>query len=146
MSRLRRLTEQAASRLNRGGRPLRFLVAGGMNTVFGLSIYPALLWSSGYLHRHYMTALLIAQGVSLCFAFTTYKLTVFKTRGNLVREFGTFASFYLANYAVNWLVLPVLVEIVHLKPIYAQMGFAVVLIIGSWFWHSRVTFRAAREP
>jgi len=28
-----------------------------------------------------------------------------------------------------------------LSPIAAQMGFSLLLIAGSWFWHSRVTFK-----
>jgi len=127
----------------RARRPLRFLVAGAANTAFGLSIYPLLLWSSDTLQRHYMLALLIAQAVSLCFAFTTYKLGVFRTRGNLLREFASFCSFYLFNYAANWAALPLLVEIAGLPPIVAQLGFTAVLIMGSWFWHNHVTFRAA---
>jgi len=126
----------------RARRPLRFLVAGAANTAFGLSIYPLLLWSSDTLQRHYMLALLIAQAVSLCFAFTTYKLGVFRTRGNLLREFASFCSFYLFNYAANWAALPLLVEIAGLPPVIAQLGFTAVLIMGSWFWHNHVTFRS----
>jgi putative flippase GtrA len=125
----------------RARRPLRFLVAGGANTAFGLTIYPALLWSVPALEQRYMLALLIAQATSLCFAFATYKLGVFRTRGNLAREFGTFASFYLVNYAANWAALPLLVELAHLPPVIAQLAFTAALIVGSWFWHSRVTFR-----
>lgn len=127
-----------------GRRPLRFLMAGAANTAFGLSIYPALLWSVPAFRTHYLVALGIAQAVSLCFAFTTYKLGVFRTRGNLVREFGTFSSFYLFNYAANWAALPMLVELVQLPPVLAQLCFTVALIAGSWFWHSRVTFRERR--
>ena len=90
---------------------------------------------------HYMVALGIAQAVCLCFAFTTYKIAVFRTRGNVLREFATFASFYLANYAANWAALPLLVEIGGIPPMIAQVGFTLVLIVGSWFWHNRVTFR-----
>lgn len=126
-------------------RPIRFLIAGGANTAFGLAIYPALLWTVLWLRQHYMVALLIAQAVSLCFAFTTYKLGVFRTRGNLLREFGKFCSFYLANYAANWVALPLLVEVAHVPPILAQLGFTLLIVIGSYFWHSRVTFRASRQ-
>ena len=122
-------------------RPLRFLVAGAANTVFGLAVYPLLLWSSPTLHRHYLIALGIAQAISLCFAFATYKLGVFRTRGNLAREFGTFSGFYLFNYAANWAALPLLVEVAGLPPVVAQLGFTAVLIVGSWFWHNNVTFR-----
>jgi putative flippase GtrA len=129
------------ARFLRIGKPLRFLMVGGVNTAFGLAFYPLLLWAVPPLATHYMVALGIAQLVCLCFAFTTYKLAVFRTRGNLLREFGTFASFYLANYAANWAALPLLVELCGVPPIIAQTGFTLVLIVGSWFWHNRVTFR-----
>jgi putative flippase GtrA len=128
------------------GRPLRFLVAGGLNTLFGLAFYPALLWSLPYFQTHYMIGLGIAQAVCLCFAFTTYKLGVFRTRGNIFREFVAFASFYLFNYAANWAALPLLVEVGGISPIVAQLGFTVILVIGSWFWHNRVTFRERGAP
>jgi putative flippase GtrA len=126
-------------------RPLRFAVAGAANTVFGVAVYPLLLWSVPSLHTHYLVALGIAQAVSLCFAFATYKLGVFRTRGNVAREFGAFSSFYLVNYAANWAALPLLVELGGISPILAQLGFTAVLIVGSYFWHSRVTFRATGE-
>ena len=124
-------------------RSLRFLVAGGINTVFGLAFYPLLLWSVPLLRTHYLAALAISQAVCLCFAFMTYKLGVFRTRGNVAREFGTFSSFYLFNYAANWAALPLLVELGRVPPVIAQIGFTIVLVVGSFFWHSRVTFRSS---
>ena len=129
--------------MGRAERPLRFMVAGAANTAFGLAIYPLLLWSVPLLHTHYLIALGIAQAISLCFAFATYKIVVFRTRGNVAREFGTFSSYYLFNYAANWAALPLLVELGRVPPIIAQLGFTAVLILGSWFWHSRITFRSA---
>lgn len=122
-------------------RSLRFLVAGAANTAFGVAIYPLLLWSVPAFATHYLVALGIAQAISLCFAFATHKLGVFRTRGNLASEFVAFASFYLVNYAANWAALPLLVELAHVPPVLAQLGFTAVLIVTSWFWHSRVTFR-----
>lgn len=127
----------------RAERPLRFMLAGAANTAFGLAIYPALLWSIPAFRTHYLIALAVAQAISLCFAFATYKLGVFRTRGNVAREFGAFSSFYLFNYAANWAALPLLVELGGVPPIVAQLGFTAALILGSWFWHSRVTFRSA---
>ena len=127
----------------RAERPLRFMLAGAATTAFGLAIYPLLLWGVPTLHTHYLIALGIAQAISLCFAFATYKIGVFRTRGNLAREFGAFSSFYLVNYAANWAALPLLVELGGIPPIMAQLGFTGMLILGSWFWHSRVTFRSA---
>lgn len=78
------------ARAKHAQRPLRFVAAGAANTAFGLALYPVLLWSTPVLQRHYLLALGIAQAVSLCFAFATYKLGVFRTRGNIAREFGAF--------------------------------------------------------
>ena len=132
--------------MTRAHRPVRFLLAGAANTAFGLAIYPLLLWSVPAFHTHYLVALALAQAISLCFAFTTYKIGVFRTRGNIAREFGTFSSFYLFNYAANWAALPLLVELGGVPPILAQLGFTALLVLGSWFWHSRVTFRSAGGP
>lgn len=143
----KRIANQAHSTLRRGeGRPLRYLVAGGLNTVFGLAIFPVLLWTSDYLRQHYLIALGIAQVVSLCFAFGTYKFGVFQTRGQYAREFAAFASFYLINYAANWAALPALVEWGGWDPIVAQLFFSLLVIAGSYVWHSRITFRHASGP
>ena len=87
----------AHARFAAGGRPLRFVIAGGVNTLFGLAVYPALLWSSETLHRKYLLGLVIAQALSLCFAFLTYKLAVFRTRSDALGEFARFLPFYLFN-------------------------------------------------
>jgi putative flippase GtrA len=130
-----------------GERPLRFLIAGAVNTAFGLAFYPLLLLGVPILRTHYLVALGISQAVCLCFAYATYKFGVFRTRGNVAREFGAFSSFYLFNYAANWAALPLLVEIGRLDPVIAQIGFSVVIMAGAYFWHSRVTFRGAEaEP
>lgn len=126
-------------------RQVRFLLAGAFNTAFGLGFFPLLVWSVDFFHRHYLLALGISQVVCLCFAFATYKLGVFRTRGQIAREFGAFSSFYLFNYAANWAALPALVEWGGVHPVIAQTGFTLLLIAGSWFWHSRVTFRDAED-
>lgn len=126
-----------------GERPLRFLLAGAANTALGLALYPLLLWTVPILRVHYLAALGICQAVCLCFAYATYKFGVFRTRGNVAREFGAFSSFYLVNYAANWGALPLLVELGGIPPVVAQVGFNLMVIVGSYFWHSRVTFRAA---
>jgi putative flippase GtrA len=129
---------------SRVGRPARYLLAAGMNTVFGLAIYPALLWAFPWLRVHYMVGLLIAQAVSLCFAYASYKLGVFQTRGGYAREITAFLSFYGVNYAANWIALPALVEFGHIPPIIAQLMFSAVIMVSSYFWHSKVTFKGAK--
>ena len=127
-----------------GRRPFRYLVAAGLNTAFGLAIYPALLLAFPWLRVHYMAGLFIAQALSLAFAYSSYKLGVFQTRGRYARELTAFLSFYGANYAANWIALPALVEVGHIPPIIAQLMFSALIMITSYFWHSKVTFRGAK--
>jgi putative flippase GtrA len=146
IKRAQKLIGRASSVLGReSGRSMRYLMAAGLNTVFGLAIFPILLWSSSYLRHHYLIGLAIAQAVSLCFAFITYKFGVFRTRGGYAREFTAFASFYLVNYAANWAALPALVELAGWSPIIAQLFFSLLVIVGSYLWHSRVTFRKSSD-
>ncbi len=135
ISRSSALSRAAASR------PARFVFAGMLNTGFGLAIYPLLLWSLPVLRTHYLGALMIAQAVSILFAYSTYKLSVFRTRANVAREFGMFSSFYVIASVINWAALPFAVEVLHIAPIPAQLGFSFILMVASYFWHSRITFR-----
>jgi putative flippase GtrA len=132
----RGLRERIAS----SDRPLRFLAAGAVNTGFGLAIFPLLLWSSRWLHQHYMIALLIAQACSVTFAFVAYRVALSAAKGGIAKQFGLFSTYYLVNYLLNWGALPLLVEVGGIPPIIAQLGFTIVMIVGSYFWHSRVTF------
>ena len=138
MQRLRSLVSTWFGR----GNNRRFLIAGAINTAFGLAIYPLLLFSSIDLRRHYFVALLIAQAISLVFAFCVHKLFVFRSDGRIIREFFTFASFYLSIYAINWLTLPLLVELAGIAPVAAQTGFSIIVVVGSYFFHHKVTFAA----
>lgn len=120
----------------------RFLAVGGVNTVFGIGIYPLFLWLLDDVAYGYLIALALAQVVSLMFAYTTHKLIVFRTVGGILAEFARFSSFYVSGYAINWVALPVLVELFRLDPMLAQIGFTIVMIVLSYFWHNHVTFRA----
>ncbi len=120
---------------------VRFLAAGGLNTAFGLAIFPILMWTLGPRGLHYMVALIISQITSILLAYTTQKFLVFRTRGNYIVEFGKFAIFYLSYCLVNLAVLPLLVEIGRINPIVAQFCFSLLIIVTSYFWHSRVTFK-----
>jgi putative flippase GtrA len=141
---LRMMLEGALERFRgRAGRPLRFVIAGAMNTVLGVGLYPALVWSFDVFRDHYLLALGICQAICLVFAFGVQKYAVFQSRGNMAAEFSKFATYYLANYAANWAILPLLVEVGKIDPVVSQLAFTLVVVVGSYFWHSRVTFKDA---
>ncbi len=119
----------------------RFVGAGALNTVFGLTIFPILMWTLGPRGLHYMAALVIAQFVSVIFAYFTQKFLVFRTKGNYFRELRRFSMFYIYNFAFNLVTLPIMVEGLHIRPIFAQFFLSIIVIITSYFWHSRITFK-----
>ncbi len=119
---------------------IRFLFAGGLNTVFGLAIFPALIWTIGD-KAHYMVSLVIAQILSITFAYTTNKFLVFRTKGNVLREFGRFISYHAISFWVILGAFPLLVEIGKIPPIYAQAVLILGTIATSYLWHSRISFR-----
>lgn len=144
MRSLRMMLESALERFRgRAGRPLRFVIAGAMNTVLGVGLYPALVWSFDLFRDHYLLALGICQAICLVFAFGVQKYAVFQSRGNMATEFSKFATYYLANYAANWAFLPLLVEVGKIDPVVSQLAFTLVVVVGSYFWHSRITFKDA---
>lgn len=136
-----RFMDAVASCIGISAKQLRFLIVGGFNTFAGLSIYPLLLLTLPDMPYRYLVALLFAQIVCLTFAFVAYKLVVFRTRGNIIKEFGKFSSFYIGIYITNWAVLPMLVEGANVRPIIAQTGFTLSMVFLSYFWHDRVSFR-----
>jgi putative flippase GtrA len=122
---------------------VRFLLAGALNTIFGLAAYPTLFFLLATLRLHYMAVLGIAQVISIAFSYLTNKFLVFRTAGNYLRESGKFVLFHLVYFLVNLVALPLLVEIFGMSPVWGQALFAVAVIITSYFWHSNITFASA---
>lgn len=90
---------------------LRFLVVGGINTVFGYSVYSAFI----LLNLHYVLAALLGQICGVLFNFKTTGTIVFKNKDNhlIFRFFGVYLVTYLITigllkifdtYGVNHLV------------------------------------------
>jgi putative flippase GtrA len=119
---------------------LRFVAVGGFNTGVGLATYPVLYLATRPWGLHYLLVLLLSHAFCQAVAFLTSKHFVFRTRGNYLPEFGHFVTFHLAHLGVNLVVLPLLVELLGLNPVWAQPGFTVLVVVTSYFWHSRVTF------
>ncbi len=132
------------ARWRRHERMLRFLIVGSLNTLLGILLYPLMLYGSGWLRQHYLIALAVSQALSLCFAFLMYKIAVFRTRANVAREAGTFASFYVVLYTANWIALPALVEWAQISPSVAQIAFSIFGVAASYLWHNNVTFSSSR--
>ena len=119
---------------------IRFFFTGILNTVVGLGTFPALYYLLESRQLHYLMILTISQTLCICFAYLTNKFLVFKTRGNYANEFSKFITFHLSYFAVNLVMLPLMVGGLDFNPVIAQTLFALTVIVSSYFWHSRITF------
>jgi putative flippase GtrA len=120
---------------------LRFAATGAVNTVVGLGTFPLLITAFSPYGLNYIGALLLSHVICVSFAFYTTKVFTFKTKGNIVREFSKYYPFNLCNLAINLVTLPFLVHILKFPVIPSQLGYGMVVMILSYFWHSRITFR-----
>jgi len=117
-----------------------FLVVGGINTVFGYLCFAVFLVTVGQ-RSHYLAALACAHVVSVLFAFVLYRFVVFRVRGHVLADLWRFETVYLAALAVNFVLLPVLVEFAHLPVLLAQALIVLVTSLMSWMGHKHYSFR-----
>lgn len=127
--------------LARQSKKIRFLIAGGVNTMVGLSVYPLLYLLLEPMGLSYLDVLIISQLICITFSFVSNKYFVFKTQGNLHAEYTKFFVFHAFYFLLNLICLPALVEVFEMNPIIAQTMFSVFIIVTSYFWHNLVTFK-----
>jgi putative flippase GtrA len=124
-----------------------FLVVGGINTVVGFGIFVACSLSVGHLVEHRfgkVGASLVTLGfthvLSVLFAFVMHRRFVFRVRGHMLRDLARFWSIYLTAAGINFVALPVLVELgLHRIPAQAIIIASNTLL--SWFGHRHFSFR-----
>jgi len=116
-----------------------FLAVGATNTAFGYLLFAMLLLLLG--HRLYLVALVCAYVISVLVAFVLYRHLVFKVRGHVLADLWRFVTVYLAAFAVNLVVLPLLVELAHLPVLVAQAMIVLVTSLMSWVGHKHYSFR-----
>lgn len=123
---------------------INYLLIGGWNTLLGYLIFVALY----YLFRqiiHYLILLIISNILSITNAYISYKIFVFKTRRNYLREYLRFYVVYGGAFALNFILLPVCVELFHIQPVIAQGVLMFLTVIFSYFGHKNYSFKKKLE-
>lgn len=130
---------------------MRYLLVGGVNTIFGYCSFAALnKLLSPHLHYAYVFVGPIANVINITFSLLNYKFFVFKTKGNFVREWLRSAAVSGGGIVLGTLALPALVEMIRFatpaKNTAPYIGWALLLIanvIMSFIGHRRFTFAQA---
>jgi len=129
----------------------RYAACGGGNTLLGLAIYYVsfkyLLQEHNldmgfYAFKPYNVALFISFIVNFCVGFFLLKFVVFsesnlKGRIQLLRYF----SFYIVCLFLNYVLLKLFVEYLHIYPTIAQVMTTVIVVVFSYFVQKYFTFR-----
>jgi len=121
-----------------------FLIVGGINSVVGYAAFFAFLmllgdhWGAPW---GYLATLACAHVVSVLIAFVLYRVAVFRVRGHLLADLWRFETVYLGALAVNFMLLPLLVELAHLPVLLAQAVIMFLTAIISWLGHKNYSFR-----
>ena len=116
-----------------------FLAVGATNTVVGYLSFAAILLLLG--QRLYLVALVSAYVISVLIAFVLYRSLVFRVRGHVLRDLWRFVTVYLLALAINFVALPVLVELAHLQVLLAQALIVLITSVMSWVGHKHYSFR-----
>jgi len=121
-----------------------FLVVGAINSGVGFLTFAGFLVTVGQRWGKpwgYLVTLACAHVVSVLFAFVLYRFVVFRVRGHVLADLWRFETVYLAALAVNFALLPLLVEIAHLPVLLAQALIMFVTSVMSWVGHKHYSFR-----
>ncbi len=120
--------------------PLRYLVAGGWNTLFGYSAGVGLYKLLSPI-LHIIVIAIIANILAISMSFLTYKLFVFRTKGNWLQEYMRTYAVYGIMGVAGALFLWGLLDFAGLN-IWLSQGLVIICTVWlSYLGHSRFTFR-----
>ena len=120
--------------------PLRYLAVSGWNTVFGLGVYALLYWCFGK-EVNYLVLAIPANILAITNAYIGYKLVVFRTRGNILREYFKCYLTYGGGALLGMVLLAFLVRYCGFNPVAANSAGTVAVAAASYFGHRHFTFR-----
>jgi putative flippase GtrA len=128
---------------NRAGRPLAFLIVGGVNTCVGLGSFALLLKVVGL---PYMVAYLCAFALATVIAFVLHRTFVFRVQGQVLLDFVRFCGVQASTFALNLVAIPALVEIAHVPQLVAPLAAIPVVLTLTYFGHLTFSFRRHEAP
>ena len=124
-------------------RVAKYLAVGGWNTIFGVGVY-ALLYEQLHHRVNYLVLLVPANILAITNTYVCYKLFVFKTRGNILREYFRFYVVYGGTALLGFGLMFVLVDGFGIGPIAAQILCVPIAIVFGYLSHRNYSFRAPK--
>lgn len=121
-------------------RRVRFILVGGYNTVFALSLF-YLLENYFGASFHYMAILLATHVIGIFNSFLTLRIFVFESKNSLLKEYLKVNVVYCGYFFANAALLFCLHEILLLDILLSQFLCVLILTIASYFAHKHFSFK-----
>ena len=136
-----------------GSQLIRYLLVGVCNTVFGYGCYALFtVLLSPLIPYGYVLACVLANLLSITFAFLGYKWLVFKTEGDYFKEWVRCLGVYAGSMVLSAAALPFVVVVVrrqtgrdHSAPYIAGAIVLTLSILFSFFGHRHLSFGAGKR-
>jgi putative flippase GtrA len=117
-----------------------FLLIGAVNTAVGFAWFVLFDFLVGT-HFGYFATLACSHVASVLCAFVLYRRFVFRVRGHVLRDLARFEAVYLVAIGINFLALPLLVEIAGLPVLLSQALIVFITTLVSFVGHRYFSFR-----
>lgn len=142
------MREMAQRTYERHGEKMRFLVVGAWNTAFSLVV----LWVLDRVIPYDQSSIVQKEAVfflswviGITHNLFTFKLLVFRTRGNWLREYLRMYVVYAATFAIQSVLMLSISELFGWSVFWATVPTVIVVTIVSYFGHKYFTFRPPSE-
>ena len=119
--------------------PVAYMAVGGWNTIFGVGSY-ALAYYALHDRVNYFVLMIPCNVIAITNAFFCYKVFVFRTRGNWLREYLRFYVVYGAATLFGMGTVVFLVQVFNLHPVLANVVTSSSTILISFIGHKRISF------
>lgn len=119
---------------------IRYVLAGAWNTLFGYCLMVS-LYENFNKDLHLVFIAFLSSFIAITMSFLTYKIFVFKTKGNWFQEWMRSFLVYGGASLVSTTILWLLIDIFLIDIYIAQAISIVIVIIVSYISHSKFTFK-----
>lgn len=120
---------------------VKYVLVGIWNTIFAYLAFAGIYAIALKFRVHYMLVLVMSQIIGLTNAYICYKLIVFKTKGNILREYLRFYVVYGFTFLINIMLIVFFVELLHWHPVLSQGIIMVIVMIVAYLGHVNISFK-----
>jgi len=125
-------------------RPVRFLVVGAWNFVFGYGVFAALYWVlNGTWPDWLITTVAAILGITM--SFVTHRFITYRSHGCWWREYLRFYVVYGGQSLLNVLLIWLFVTWLELNAYVIQLAISIALTLASYWAHKNYSFKENRQ-